>query len=217
MIAETMHGAAGRGHGYAEATLAIDLDALKANFATMAARAHPAECAAAVKCDGYGLGVEPVARALSGAGCRTFFVALLDEGMVLREILPEATIYVLNGLAPNTAPVHAAHRLRPVLGSLEEIAEWSAHCTATGRRLEAAIHVDTGINRLGLSEADVARLASEPRLAEAFDVTLIISHLACSDQPDHPMNARQAERFDALLARLPPAPASLANSGGVLN
>ena len=86
---------------------------------------------------------------------------------------------------------------------------------ATGRRLAAAVHIDTGINRLGMPPSEVDALAAEPGLLRGVDSALVMSHLACADEPTHPMNALQRKRFDELRAKLPPAPASLANSGGV--
>ncbi len=194
--------------------LAIDLKALADNWRTLAEMAAPAATAATVKADGYGLGLEPVAKTLWNAGCRTFFVALPHEGAALRAILPQAVIHVLDGLLPGQAPFYGEHSLRPALASLEEVAEWARYCHACGTRLPAAIHVDTGISRLGLSEDEVRRLATDGDLLGAFRITLVMSHLACGDEPGNEMNARQKERFDELRALLPEAPASLANSPG---
>ena len=200
----------------AGARLTIALDALTANWRDLAARAAPAACAAVVKADAYGTGLEHAVPALWGAGCRTFFVALPVEARRLRAVAPAATIYVLSGLLPGAETALAACRARPVLGSLAEIARWAAFCGDAGERLPAAIHIDTGMNRLGLSHSEVATVAARRDLLEAFETTLIISHLACADTPDHPLNAMQVERFEALRRHLPAAPASLANSGGTL-
>ena len=203
--------------GVAGATLTVDLGALRQNFLTLKGMCGSAECAAAVKGDAYGTGVSEVVRTLNGAGCNTFFVAQLSEAVQVRTVLEEAVIYVLNGLVFAEASSYAELQLRPVLATLEEIDEWAKFCRAGDTRLPAAIHVDTGINRLGLTPPEVDRLANTPEITAAFDLTLVMSHLACADEPDHPMNAAQVERFDALRAKLPDAPASLANSGGVLN
>ncbi len=194
--------------------LAIDLKALADNWRFMAEKAEPATCAATVKADGYGLGLEPVVTTLWGAGCRTFFVALPHEGAALREILPEAVIYVLDGLLQGQAAYYGEHSLRPALASLDEIREWADYCQAQQARLPAAVHVDTGISRLGLSEAEVRSLAESSALLGAFRVTLVMSHLACGDEPGHEMNEIQRKRFEVLRAMLPDAPASLANSPG---
>ena len=127
---------------------------------------------------------------------------------------PGATIYVLDGLLPGAEPHYAGFDLRPVLSSLPEVRDWAAYCRARGRRLPAAIHIDTGMNRLGMPESEVEQLAAAPDLLAAFETTLVMSHLACADHADDPMNERQRQRFEELRAKLPPAPASLANSGG---
>lgn len=197
------------------AELHINLAALKDNYDRLAREAAGAQCAAVVKADGYGLGLEKVATALSAQGCTTFFVAQTAEAMALRSLLPDAVIYVLNGLPDGAAADFAAHHLRPCLISLEQVAQWQAHCQATSSA-PACLFVDTGFNRLGLSEMDVADLADSPALFEGWELSLIASHLACADTQEHPMNAAQLERFRHALAQLPDAPASLANSGGIM-
>ena len=199
----------------ARAVLTINLSALRANWATLNRAAGSATCAAVIKADAYGLGIEELARALRDEGCETFFVATLTEARRVREVQPGAAIYVLDGLLPGAAPVYAGFDLRPCLSSLAEIEEWAAFGKATGRRLRAAVHIDTGMNRLGLPPDEVEQLALNAEIFDHFDMALVMSHLACADEPDHPMNEAQRTRFDALRARLPPAPASLSNSAGV--
>lgn len=194
--------------GCAGGYLTIDLAALVANWRLMAARAAPAECAAVVKADAYGLGIEPVVGALSEAGARTFFVALFDEAKRVCAVAPQAVVYVLNGLPKGAADLFVQHGIRPVLGSPEEVAEWAAEANA----FPAAVHVDTGMNRLGLAPAEALAFAQ----ARPFVPALLISHLACADEPDHPLNARQLADFRALAARLPHVPASIANSAATL-
>lgn len=199
----------------ARAVLTINLAALRANWGELNRRSGTAECAGVIKADAYGLGLGEIARALTAEGCRTFFVATLSEARIVRAAQPGAAIYVLDGLLPGASPHYAGFDLRPCLASLAEIREWAAYCDATGRRLRAAVHIDTGINRLGLPVAAVEALAGPERyLFQHFEMSLVMSHLACADEPDHPMNERQRQRFDALRAKLPAAPASLANSGG---
>ena len=195
------------------ATLTIDLNAISENWKTIARRVAPAECAAVVKANAYGLGVDQVAPALWRAGARTFFVAHLQEGIALRAMLPEAVIYVLNGLLPGSAFEFAAHELRPVLGSLPEIGEWSAQCRATGLDLPAALHVDTGMHRLGLSLEEAAHIAQE-RATLRFTPSLVMSHLACADTPDHPLTPLQQQRFAQVAQHFSGIRASLANSAG---
>jgi alanine racemase len=200
----------------ASAILTIDLGALVANWRRLREISHKAECAAVVKADAYGLGMEQAASALSRAGCRTFFVATINEAVSLRAILSDATIYVLGGLLADTAPLFQLHNLRPVLNSEAEVKEWAEYCAVSGQPLPAAIHIDSGMNRLGLSASEVEAIASVPSLWKLFELSLIMSHLACADEAGHPKNERQRKLFDALRAKLPGAPASLANSAGIL-
>jgi alanine racemase len=197
--------------------LTIDLDAIAANWKLLAARLAPGSvCGAVVKADAYGLGLAPVSRALHAAGCRTFFVALPDEGLALRGVLPDAEICVFNGVEAAYARDMAAAGLTPVLNHLGQIADWSA--AAGAAPLAAMLHVDTGMTRLGLSGTEVSTLAADPGRLKGIRPTGIMSHLACADQPDHAMNADQRARFDATrtqLAGLAPCRASLANSSGV--
>jgi alanine racemase len=200
----------------ASAILTIDLGALVANWRRLREMSHKAECAAVVKADAYGLGMEQAASALSRAGCQTFFVATIAEAVSLRAILPDATIYVLGGLLADTASLFQRHNLRPVLNSETEVREWAEYCASSGEALAAAIHIDTGMNRLGLSAQEVEAIASLSSLWKMFELSLIMSHLACSDEVGHPKNERQRKIFDMLRAKLPDAPASLANSAGIL-
>ena len=195
--------------------LTIELGALAANWRRMKERAASARCAAVVKADGYGLGLQPVALALANAGCDTFFVALLDEARRLRAVLPTTSIYVLNGLNPGTSGEFRALRIEPVLGSWAEIDEWDAFAVSCGEPLPAAIHIDTGMARHGLSIEDAKVLAERMRLIN-FKPSLVMSHLACADEPAHPMNAKQIADFRALVSLFPGIPASLANSAGIL-
>ncbi|MBX6426923.1 MAG: alanine racemase [Variibacter sp.] len=194
--------------------LTIDLAALVANWRELKRLAKPAECAAVVKADGYGLGLEPVARALAQAGCRTFFVAHLSEGRRLRARDPASAIYVLNGLLPGTAPIYAECNLRPVLGSIPELNEWIAFRESSGWRGGAALHVDTGMNRLGLTLREAAALAERRPEARA-GIDLVMSHFAVSEDPTHPLNARQMGLFRELRELFPNVRGSLANSSGI--
>jgi alanine racemase len=196
--------------------LTIDLAAIKANWLELARRAEPAKAGAVVKADAYGLGIERVVPALVDAGCKTFFVAILSEARRVRTIAPEATVYVLEGLAYGAAPVFRDFSLRPVLGSLDEIDHWALHCREWGKALPAAVHIDTGMTRLGLTPEEAEALAGDPSHFDHFRLALVMSHLACADTPDHPLNRKQIRRFESLRAHLPEAPASLANSAGTI-
>ena len=198
------------------AVLTIDLAALTQNYHAMQAAAKGAQTAAVVKANAYGLGLEPVVKTLHAAGCTNFFVALAQEGVELRALVPDAIIYVLNGLPIGAAADFAEHKLRPCLTSPEQISEWQDYCQNQAKSaLPACLFVDTGFHRLGLSQTQVADLADTPSAFDGWELCLIASHLACADAPDHPMNASQLEAFRFALSLLPNAPASLANSGGV--
>lgn len=192
--------------------LTIDLAAIVANWRELARRAAPAQCAAVVKADGYGCGIEPVTAALAKAGCTTFFVATLAEARQARAVAPQAAIYVL-ALLPGTLASFAQGNFRPVLGSLEELAEWEGF-RAAGWEGSAALHIDTGMNRLGLSADDLAQL--EPRaLTRRAGLDLLMSHFACSEEPSHPLNAKQMADFREVRDLFPGVPGSLANSSGI--
>lgn len=200
--------------------LTIDLSAIAANWRMLAGLAAPALAGAAVKGDAYGLGAARVAPALYHAGCRHFFVAHLGEGIALRPYLPaDATIFILHGIPSGTAGEFPAHGLTPVLNSLGDIAAWSRAGSAVHRRLPAALHVDTGMSRLGLSGAEVDLLCAEPDLLDGIALDLVISHLACADDPANPMTAAQRLRFLEICGRLPhtgrPFRRALANSAGI--
>jgi alanine racemase len=200
----------------AGAVLTIRLDAIQENWRRLAARVAPAECGAAVKGDAYGLGVKPIANALWAAGCRSFFVARPLEGAELRSFLPrEAIVYVLDGLFPGQAEFYAKEELRPALISQEEAREWVAFGRVYGRKLPCALHIDTGINRLGFSLPELERMLADNMTMEGLNIALVMSHLACADEPAHPLNERQRQLFGQVRARLPGIPASFANSSGI--
>jgi alanine racemase len=194
--------------------LTVDLGAIEANWRALGRRAMPSECAAVIKADGYGCGIEQVAARLSHAGCKTFFVADLAEARRVRAVAPEPAIYVLNGLLPGTAAAFADLRARPVIGNLVELAEWDAFVSANQWHGGAALHVDTGMNRLGVSANEAAALAPRIR-TENHGITLLMSHLACSELPEHPLNEQQIKLFREVRILYRGIPSSLANSSGV--
>lgn len=200
--------------GGAGALLTIDLDAVAENYRRLRSRLAGAACGAAVKADAYGLGAEHVGPALARAGCRDFFVAHLDEGIALRWRLPDAAIHVLNGVFPGEEAEFAAHRLIPVLNSLPQLDRWAQWGRKHGAR-PAALHVDTGMSRLGLEAPDLDLVANEPGRLNGIELCLVLSHLACAEEPDNPMNAAQRAAFEEARRRLPAVQASLANSSGI--
>jgi alanine racemase len=194
--------------------LTVDLTAVEANWKALAHRAMPAECGAVIKADGYGCGIEPVASQLAKAGCNTLFVADLSEARRVRATVAEPAVYVLNGLMPGTAPTYADLNVRPVIGSMTELAEWDAFVSTSGWRGGAALHVDTGMNRLGITVEEAAALAPRIR-AENHGITLLLSHFASAELPDDPLNEKQIATFREIRLLYRGIPSSLANSSGV--
>ena len=204
--------------------LDIDLDAIADNWNRLR-RLHPSGPVAAVlKADAYGLGAVPVARRLFAAGCRHVFTAHLSEAQAIRPLLPDLALpgamlpgfmlAVLNGLWPGDAPAYADAGIAPVLGSLAEIEDWAAHARTLGRPLPALLHVDTGMNRLGLPPEEMDALAAETGRLDGVEILFIMTHLVSAEVPGDPINALQRDRFAQACARLPAAPRSLANSSG---
>lgn len=201
---------------YSVAYLGVRLGAIVSNYRTARRMAGGAVVAAVVKADAYGLGARAVVPALLSAGCDTFVVARTREGVDVRTLAPKARIFVLDGAYAENIPTLIACRLIPCLNSLDQIAAFAA-AAMQDKPLDAAVHIDTGMNRLGLSAADVSVLSAErAKRLKGLNVVLWMSHLACSDDPDSPMNKLQLDRFRAALAMLPPAPAGLSASGGIL-
>ena len=196
----------------ATARLTIDLGALKANWQHLAATGGPAHMAAVVKADGYGLGVEPVAKALWQAGARTFFVVFPQEALELRKVLTKARIFVLAGLDAHSAGPCRKAGVTPVINCEAELEAWRAEAKKAGSPLACALHFDTGMNRLGFDPQAAERLSQN---REDLEVVLVMSHLACGEDRQHPMNAQQLARFEAVARHFPGVRLSLGNSAGV--
>jgi alanine racemase len=198
----------------ANGILTVDLDAIIANWRKLEKTAVPAECAAVIKANAYGCGAEQVSRALASAGCKTFFVAGTDEAAVVRAAVPAATLYVVGGLFQNTGDAYAKHDCRPVIGDLNELAEWDVFCRRSGWSGGAAIHIDTGMNRLGLTINEAQGII--PRInAGDHGITLVMSHLASAEQLNSPMNAKQLTAFREIASLFTGVPVSLSNSSGI--
>jgi alanine racemase len=196
------------------ALLEIDLGAIAANWHQLAAT-HPGETAAVLKADAYGLGAARVAPVLAKAGCKTFFTAHLDEAVALREILPTARIAALNGLFPHAAADFYEHNITPVLGSLRDIALWHAEAAGLGRPLPCMLHLEMGMNRLGLTARELETLRANPALLDGVQVDVVLTHLVAADTPDDPVNRSQAMAFYEAARHFPGAKKSLANSSGM--
>src|SRR3954452_10063051 len=199
----------------ATGVLTVDLDAIVANWRKLEKTAVPAECAGVVKANAYGCGAEPGSRALSNAGSKSFFVATLDEARVVRAAVPaSAAVYVLDGFFQNSGDAYARIDCRPVIGDLNELAEWDVFCRRAGWNGGAAIHIDTGMNRLGLTIAEAQGII--PRInAGDHGITLVMSHLASAELLNNPHNARQLAAFREIASVFSGVPASLANSSGI--
>ena len=196
--------------------ITIDLGRIRANWRALAKRVAPAGCAAVVKADAYGLGAARVVPALYQAGCRSFFVATVAEAKAALSFAPGATVYVLDGILPGSAADLLAIGARPVMTSREEAQAWAALAVGDGPAAPAALQVDTGLNRLGMSESRLDAMLGDGDLMRRLDIALIMSHLACADEAAHPMNREQLAAFKRLRARLPKARASLAASDGLM-
>lgn len=202
------------------AVLGVNLDAIVANYRTLSTVVKPAVCSAVVKADAYGMGASRVCAALHQAGCRDFFVAYLDEGIALRQILPatgqeSAAIYVLNGYFEGLEPEFANSNLIPVLSNIPQIQQWRRFGERQGKLLPAALHVDTGMTRNGIPADELALLREDPRLLQGIQVKLILSQMAFSEDRDNPFHEIQRRRFQEARKALPAAPASLAKSATI--
>ncbi len=196
------------------AVLSVDCAAISRNWKKLGNHAAPADCAAVVKADAYGCGLEPVTTALFAAGCQTFFVAQIAEARALREALPEATVYVTNGIPTGAAPLFAEINAQPVIGNLAELAEWDAFRTGSNWQGGAALHFDTGMNRLGLAPEEAAAIAERTKM-QNHGISLVMSHFSASDEPDHPLNATQIQLMRDIRQLFRNIPISLANSSGI--
>jgi alanine racemase len=199
----------------AGAVLEVDLAAIVANWRFLRAMHPSGPVAGVVKADGYGLGARRVAQALYTAGCRHFFVALLDEAMEIRTLVSDAMLAVLGGLIAGTEADYLGHDIVPVLGSLAEIDDWATMARRTGRTLPAIMHIDTGMSRLGLVPRDLAVLRQDHARLAGIELRYVMTHLVASEVATDPLNERQRQRFADACARLPPAPRSFANSSGI--
>jgi alanine racemase len=188
----------------AHARLIIDTQALAANWRRFAVASGPAACGAAIKADGYGLGARTALDTLYAKGAREFFVAHWCEVEALGPLPEGARLAVLHGVMPDEIDVAVSGEARPVLVTAAQVAAWKA----TGRVCD--VMVDTGMNRLGLSPVEAVS-----GLLDGLVVDTLHSHLACAEEGEHSLNARQLADFSALAERLPGMRHALANSAGI--
>ena len=202
--------------GAATGLITIDLGQLAKNWQNLAEFVRPAACAAVIKADAYGLGAKHVIPALLAAGCSNFFIATPAEAYEARLLAPGATLFALDGLPAGSAEDLYATKALPVLSSLPEVEEWAEFASRKSTRLACALHIDSGLNRLGLSARDVQELARRAPLLTRLDIKLVMSHLASADDPHDPKNEQQRLIFEQLRSILPKAPSSLAASDGLM-
>ncbi len=201
-----------------QSILTIDLGAIAQNYRDLRLiHVTAGACAAVIKADAYGLGARRIAPVLYDAGCRAFYVAHLNEAIEVRSVLQgrDAAVCVLSGLIANEAAEFRRSGIVPVLNDLGQVESWSREARTSAKVLPAVVHIDTGMSRLGLGADETARLSAEPERLSGLDIHFWMSHLACADEADSPMNREQLGRLKAATGALPPAPVSLANSSGI--
>ena len=197
-------------------TLRVNLENLRYNYEALKKRVGAAKIGASVKADAYGLGAVQVGRALYGAGCRIFFVATAGEGKILRDAIgPNGAIYVLNGPSPRDKGVLLGAKLKPVINSLAQAHQWADVASSVNEPPYTAIHIDTGMNRLGFDADEFAVFAKDRKLWQTLNPEWVMSHLACAPDKDHPLNKTQLTRFKKAAAQLPVTQMSLANTAGI--
>ncbi len=192
--------------------LTIDLNALVQNWLKLKGLSSQAECSTVIKANAYGLGIEPVATALTKAGCKTFFVAMAEEGERVRAASPNARIFILNGIFADTLEVIKTNNLSPVLGNVDQVALWATH----GEANACALHVDTGMNRLGLDVEEAIGLSQDTSKLSKLNTKVLMSHLACADDPDHEHNTLQHENFQKCTSEFSNLEHSFSNSAATL-
>lgn len=195
--------------------LVIDLDAIATNYRTLTTKLGGVSCGACVKANAYGLGMERVAQVLAREGCNDFFFSFMEGAIRLRYMLPEVRIHVFSGLAAGKPADFVQYNMIPVLNSLGDIKGWSEYCRATDTSPPASIHIDSGMSRLGLPEVEVKTVLDDPSILKGLNLELVMSHLACADESDHPKNKQQLDYFRTFQSKFSVKAASLANSSGI--
>ena len=195
--------------------MTIDHQALVDNWRTLDAATPNAKTASVVKANGYGLGLGEVGLSLAAAGCEVFFVATPDEGVRLRRLLKTREIFVLGGLTQRNAGVYAESNLFPVLNTMDDIHVWAEFWKLRGSRRPCALQLDTGMNRMGLSEAEISEFTQNRDLRYSLNVITVLSHLACADEPKHKLNDQQLQQFKTYTKQFEGCEFSLANSAGI--
>ena len=195
--------------------LEINTRAIAQNYRTLSSQLSKGICAAVVKADAYGFGMEKVASVLHQTGCRHFFVSHSEEALVLRTSLPEASLYVFSGLLPGTEEVFVQNNLIPVLNDFGMVERWSQTAQKQNKKLPCVLHIDTGMRRNGFDSQDVAKLFASFDILAPLDVKIVMSHLVSSHEKENPLNEAQKKEFEAFRTQFPHAKASLADTGGI--
>jgi alanine racemase len=200
--------------------LVIDLEAVRYNYRYIQSLAPDTEIAVSIKSDAYGLGASMIAKTLASIGCKTFFVATIDEGVKLRSDFPNTEIVILNGPTANSEQLFIKHELTPTLNSLSQINTWKSLKNNNTSCKAAYLQVDTGMSRLGLSINDVSQLCSNGHTLNGLDIAVIMSHLSSADNAKSSINKQQLLLLNTLATQLSeitgPVRVSLANSAGSL-
>jgi alanine racemase len=186
----------------------VDLKALEHNVQMIRELVHPAELSCIVKANAYGVGYQGIAKKLYELGVQKFFVANTWEGICLRNLLPYADrIYILNGIIPEDVPDYHAHKLTPVLNTMQQLKNWAEESRKYKQKLPALLHFDTGMNRLGFDQEEITEIK---QCIKDLDIEYIVSHLAQADTLHHPYNELQQEKFEAIIKEFPGHKYSLA-------
>jgi len=204
-------------HRISNSFLEINIDSIIHNYQLINNKVGNTECAAVLKADAYGMGASVVAKALDKVGCSTFFVATIDEGIELRACFSknENQIAVLSGLLEGSEDIFYSNKLTPVLNDTEQIKKWAIYNKQKKISAPSILHIDTGMNRLGLTINELYDIIKNPTELKELHVEWIMSHLACGDQPRDIMNEKQLSVFLNAKKEFPNVKASLANSAGV--
>lgn len=200
---------------YSASELTINLAAIGKNYRTLCKKAQGTKVASVVKANAYGLGVAKVAPVLAKEGCRDFFVATIDEAIELRRILQKENIYAFNGAVDKQQKLCRKFNIIPVLNSMYQVNIFRQYSETEGEKTSVAIHLDTGMNRLGIRrEGEIEELAENYK-AWGLDIKFIMSHLSCADEKNHPMNKSQLQTFKEYKKLFAAKKLSLANSAGI--
>ncbi|WP_341756639.1 MULTISPECIES: alanine racemase [unclassified Candidatus Tisiphia] len=200
----------------ARCTLEIDLAKIRTNYRIISEICKNSEVAAVVKANSYGLGADNIAPALQLENCQNFFVNSVNEGIALRKVLgSKSNIFVFHGVFYNDVEEFSNSNLIPVLNNLQQVAIWQKLAAVKQQLLRCTIHIDTGMNRLGMSDIEIQRIIDNPDLLAGLELQYVISHLSASEMVEEPYNLQQLTKFKHYLKYLPTAKASLANSSSI--